>query len=336
MRFLTDGQILETVRQLVRRDGELLAAVAYWGKNASQETGITEREKPTRILCDLLSGACSPAEIELLMDSGVEVKYRPNLHAKVWMNGNEVIVGSANASMNGLGFETAGSNIEAGVHLRNEKVAENVQKWFTHHWNLAECIDSKLLKSAKQSWNKKQNTGGAIMRCRITAYKNAELNEEARDRFEDVAPDHYSERELAEIRARAEQNKTHPADATCYELEPDDALPPTGTVYMDYSHEGNNGDFTFEGFWEAIHNERLHESGRTLCLLRLRNNQEFRTPSGCGCRSGIDTMVNCYLHNGNQDSLDLVFRSFYVLQQQRYCEDIEQQCAECPFGNADE
>lgn len=336
MRFLTDGQILEAVRQLVRRDGELLAAVAFWGKGAGQETGITERAQPTKILCDLLSGACNPVEIELLMDSGVEVKYRPQLHAKVWMNGNEVVVGSANASMNGLGFETAGPNIEAAVYLCDDKFAGDVREWFTREWSLAECVDAELLQAAEELWNRTQNSVGAIMKCRMTAYEQSELSQEARDRFDQIACYIYDEDELAQIRARAEQHGTHPADETCYELWPNDMPSPTGTVYMDYSRDGNDGGFEFGGFWEVIHNERIEENGHTLCLLRERNGREFRVPTGCGARNGIGTMVKCYLCKRNQDSLDMEFGAFYELQRQRHCQDPEQQCDDCPFGSAEE
>ena len=334
MRFLTNGQILQAVRQLVGRDGELLAAVAFWGRGAAQETGVAERRQPTKILCDLLSGSCNPTEIRLLIASGVEVKYRPQLHANIWMNGDEVVVGSANASMNGLGFETAGPNIEAAVYLRDETIAGKVREWFTRQWDLGECVDAALLQAAKEMWNQTQNTGGAIMRCRITAYGNTELCQEARDRFEQIASSHYSKNELAEIRASAEQNNTHPADITCYELWPDDAVPPTGTVYMDYSRDGSGGNFQFGEFWQVIHNKRLHESGRTLCLLRKRNNRKFRTSPGFGGRKGIDAMVNCYLSNRNENCLDLEFRAFCVMQQQRHCEGPEQSCAGCPFVNA--
>ena len=99
MVFRADGQILQAVRLLADSNEELLAAVAFWGRRAGQQTGITGRTAPTRILCDLLSGACNPAEISHLLDNDVEVKYRPHLHAKVWVSGNEVLVGSANASM---------------------------------------------------------------------------------------------------------------------------------------------------------------------------------------------------------------------------------------------
>lgn len=324
MRFLVDRQILKAVKHLVSREGELLAAVAFWGRGAGRQTGITERTsqsaQPTRVLCDLLSGACNPSEIRYLQENGVQVKYRPNLHAKVWMNGNEVVVGSSNASTNGLGFEAAGSNIEAAIHLNDKKVAKNVQEWFLREWGFAQCIDDALLETAEILWKQSQNRGGAISKCLITAYVQSKLSKKARDRFDQIAPDHYDGPDEIPV-----------ADETCYEFGPNDMLPTTGTVYMDYSRDGNGEPFKFEGFWEVVHNERLHANGRTLCLLRRRNNHEFRPPQGCRGRNGIDTMVNCYLRNGNQDNLDLEFRAFFVLQKQRYCLNSEQRCTYCPF-----
>ena len=134
MRFLADNEILTEVNQLVASTGELLAAVAFWGVGAVDETGIIKRAKGTaRILCDLFSGACNPAEIRILLENDLEVRTLRGMHAKVWLNGHDVIVGSANASMNGLGFEGAFPvvpNIEAAVHLRNEDFARQVRTWF--------------------------------------------------------------------------------------------------------------------------------------------------------------------------------------------------------------
>ena len=86
------------------------------------------------------------------------------------MNGNEAVVGSANASMNGLGFETAGPNIEAAVHLRDKEIAGKVREWFLREWGLADCVDDALLQAAETLWDKTQKREGAIMRCLITAY----------------------------------------------------------------------------------------------------------------------------------------------------------------------
>ena len=209
MRFLVDRQILRAVKRLARHDGELLVAVAFWGRGAARQTGITERAlqsaQPTRILCDLLSGACNPAEIRCLQESGVEVKYRPQLHAKVWISGNEVVVGSANASTNGLGFEAAGSNIEAAVHLCDDEVAENVQQWFSREWEWAECIDDALLQTAETLWRKRKITGGMIMKCVITAYEAGKSSKEGRNRFDEIAPNYFSQDELTRICERAEE-----------------------------------------------------------------------------------------------------------------------------------
>ena len=77
-----------------------MAAVAYWGKDATKRTGLAEHPNraEVRVICDLLSGACNPNEIEELTRIGVQVKTLDRLHAKVWISGHDVIVGSANAS----------------------------------------------------------------------------------------------------------------------------------------------------------------------------------------------------------------------------------------------
>ena len=59
MRFLTEADILEQVRGLASRSDKLMAAVAYWGKDAAERTGLAEHPNPAevRVICDLLSGA---------------------------------------------------------------------------------------------------------------------------------------------------------------------------------------------------------------------------------------------------------------------------------------
>ena len=342
MRFVTDGQILETVRQLAQHDGELLAAVAYWGKGAGHETGIRTREQPTRILCDLLSGSCNPEEIKILKSCrSVKIKHRDNLHAKVWTNGKETLVGSANASMNGLGFAQTGPNIEAAVHLLDAKIARRAKDWFNQQWEWAKCVDDTLLQAAMVRWNRKQhatnpaipNAGGAIMNCRLTAYSTDELTCEARRRFDQIAPNLYPEAELGEIHARAERQRIHPADLNSYEYESGEMVPPVGTIYMDYSREGDNGEFEFGGFWEALHNEKLPAGGRTLCLLRRRDGRQFRVSDRYGGCDGIDIMVNCHMRIEQLDYLEQEFGAFLAVQEQRCCQGTEQQCDACPFGN---
>ena len=118
MRFLAGVDIQTQVRTITSRTGEVMAAVAYWGSGAAERTGLTEHDRPAsvRAICDLLSGACNPDEIETLMQLGLSVRTLDRLHAKVWIGGDDVIVGSANASRNGLpGEDEQGANLEAAV-----------------------------------------------------------------------------------------------------------------------------------------------------------------------------------------------------------------------------
>ncbi len=319
MRFLADGQILQAVRQLADSNKELLAAVAFWGRGAGQKTGITERTAPTRILCDLLSGACNPDEIRLLQKKGAEVKYRPQLHAKVWLNGDQVVVGSANASMNGLGFQTAGSNIEAAVYFCDKAMANEARKWFKREWSKAQAVDENLLQRAQNSWNRKQNTGNAIMRCRITAYENSDLSPEARRMFDQIAPKIYSNEEIAKFHRDALAHGGHPADDTCYE-NGNNYLPNLGTVFMDYSRDPtldenvDANNFEFTGFWEVLRNKRL-ANGDTLSFLRKRDGRAFPMRQVTGGRRAIDDMVNTYLQQTGLVELDMIFAVFYALQE---------------------
>ena len=104
MKLLTGDSIAREIKKLVEKRGKVRAAVAFWGAGAAEETGLSSKGKG-QILCDLFSGGCNPKEVKKLRDSGLEVRTLHGMHAKLWINGDSVILGSANASTNGLGFE---------------------------------------------------------------------------------------------------------------------------------------------------------------------------------------------------------------------------------------
>lgn len=158
MRFLPTSSILTAVRKLIRAEGDVIAAVAYWGAGALSNTGISRKRNGTvRILCDLFSGSCNPVEIEkAIRQSNTEVKTLDGLHAKVWQNGNTSIVGSANASINGLGFEDRGHhipNIEAAFITQDDKVSGEILQWFEKQWSAGKRVSPEDLESAKEFWN---------------------------------------------------------------------------------------------------------------------------------------------------------------------------------------
>lgn len=341
MRFLIDDQILDAVQQLVKRNGEddeLLSAVAFWGRGAGQHTGITKRAQPTRILCDLLSGCCNPDEIRrLLKAKRAQVKHLSKLHAKVWVNGDEVIVGSANASINGLGFETVGPSIEAAVHLHDEKFAAKVREWFCREWERVECIDidKALLKKAEARWKKNQKVreaarnrevAMAIKGCRITAYTHDKYSEEAEKCYNRIKNKYYK--------------KNYYIGERCYEFLPDKYPPKLGTVYMDVSRPKNRQKFKIYGLYKIVRIKRLSQNGNILCLWEplweLRDGGEFPSPPGCRGRKEIGTMVNCYMRqfysdHENENYLDMKFIKWYSYQQKLHCKKPHKRCDDCPL-----
>jgi phosphatidylserine/phosphatidylglycerophosphate/cardiolipin synthase-like enzyme len=133
--FLKDNDILIKLREAIRRSKGIDLAVAYWGANACKTLGLNLIKGPVRIICDAHSGACNPDELKILLKKGFDVKTRIGLHAKVAITSKSVIVGSANASTNGLGQEgEEANNIEAAAFIVDREFLATVQTWFDSLW----------------------------------------------------------------------------------------------------------------------------------------------------------------------------------------------------------
>ena len=186
MRFLAGREIQTQVRKIGSRTGEVMAAVAYWGQGGAARTGLAEHGSPAsvRIICDLLSGACNPNEIEVLKKKlGFRVKMLDGLHAKVWIGGDDVIVGSANASQNGLldeGERAADANVEAAVLLHDPTLAREIVAWFEQQWCASDEIDDWHLDKARQTWKRRQRSGGRGFTSSLTQEMT---DPDSRDRF---------------------------------------------------------------------------------------------------------------------------------------------------------
>lgn len=146
--FLHGSSVLVEIKKLVGLESKADLAVAYWGAGAFETLGI-RGDKPVRILCDLMSAGCNPKEIEKTLtppySPKVEVKHVPRLHSKVYISGSSVIVGSPNASSNGLG-EQPWSNIEAAIFTDDATPVLDAQNWFNEIW-LDETRSQKVTRS---------------------------------------------------------------------------------------------------------------------------------------------------------------------------------------------
>ena len=284
MRFLAGADIQTQVRRIASGTGEVMAAVAYWGSGAAERTGLTEHDRPAsvRVICDLLSGACNPAEIEVLTELGVSVKTLDRLHAKVWICGDDVIVGSANASRNGLPGEGeigAKANVEAAVLSQDPRLAHELKTWFEKQWCDSDEIEDRHLEQAQQLWKRRRRSGGRgftstltekipnpgpldrFSNLRLIAYLDEGATPEAEKFVGQNAGLYYTDKEWQDF---GEKNPWYE-----WPLGDLDRSHGPGTVFMDFTCSIEGGEFTFNGFWEMRQcpNIELEDANIQLTLL---------------------------------------------------------------------
>ncbi len=114
-----------------------MVAVPFWGKGAIKSLGFAPGLK-ARVVCNLASVAVyNPWVIdELRKLKGIQVRSHPRLHAKLYAANGFVIVGSSNASANGLALEgrEVSGWIEANILTDDEDVVRDVQIFFEEIW----------------------------------------------------------------------------------------------------------------------------------------------------------------------------------------------------------
>jgi hypothetical protein len=105
--FLDEVQALKAIRELIHAAATAKLAVAFWGSGAVASLGLDRSGLDVEAICNLDSGACNPTEIEKLrqLRPRTAVKSDPRLHGKVYWTPDAVVVGSSNASTNGLAIE---------------------------------------------------------------------------------------------------------------------------------------------------------------------------------------------------------------------------------------
>lgn len=138
MRLLDEREARSEICSLIKAAEKVRLAVAFWGDGATESLGLGRVGLDLQIVCNLDSGACNPAEIRKLMKlAGKDnVRSNPRLHAKIYWTPSGAVVGSSNASANGLALEgnearsweeanvlTADSQVLAALHDRYEELA---------------------------------------------------------------------------------------------------------------------------------------------------------------------------------------------------------------------
>jgi hypothetical protein len=177
LELLRENEIGPRFSKLKSRAAKVVIAVPFWGEGAIETLNL-KRGKRVRVLCNLRSGACNPYVIERLMRIGHHVKTHAKLHAKIYATSGACIVGSSNASTNGLADEGRQIQgwVEANVLSDDTDLLHEALALFEGLWTAAAAkrITPKMLREAKERW-KRQPQGLAsrlprtlLAACRAT------------------------------------------------------------------------------------------------------------------------------------------------------------------------
>lgn len=187
MRFITEREAKTLIRAKIKASGNSRLAVAFWGSGACEELQIEQNSKNVSIICNLRMGGTNPAEIEEMIKRGIKITQSDALHAKVYLFDDGVLIGSSNASSNGLSFQDGElhSWVEANVYIEEDQLLAAVSEWFGRIETRA--ITPKDLAYAKLQWRKRRSITGSIssidenqsifqkMRAASTAFDDREI-----------------------------------------------------------------------------------------------------------------------------------------------------------------
>jgi hypothetical protein len=156
LKFIEGDDLVREFHKLMKKSTSSNLAVAFSGKNASARLNI-KKGSNIKIICNLKSGACNPDEIQKLR-SLIEIKTHDQIHAKVYLTDNGAIIGSSNASANGLAvsaLEASGWR-EANIVVDDRKLLASIKIWFGKMWKDARPIKSSDIELARTLWAKRR------------------------------------------------------------------------------------------------------------------------------------------------------------------------------------
>ncbi len=118
--------------------GERRIAVPFWGLGSIEALGLDVCPPASaKILCNLSAGGCNPVVIQRLIERGFQVRALASLHAKVYLGSMSAVLGSANASSDGLGLAGDDGWNEACVHIEDRVAVQQLGDWFDTLWDRA-------------------------------------------------------------------------------------------------------------------------------------------------------------------------------------------------------
>ncbi|WP_238120786.1 MULTISPECIES: phospholipase D family protein [unclassified Xanthobacter] len=180
MRFLDEKAVLKEIKSMLAAAREAKIAVAFWGQGALEQLDIGRTNLDVKLICNLDSGGCNPAALKSIMSTlpPARVHSHPRLHAKVYWTPDRAIVGSSNASANGLAVEgnVARSWAEANILISDRRLLQEIEDWFNRRLDEARIITDHDLSLAQSLWDYRSRAaapGVALCGDLLQAYAQA-------------------------------------------------------------------------------------------------------------------------------------------------------------------
>ena len=161
LEFLNSGNaIREKIRETFENASNIRCIVAFWGNGALGLFDGMGKEclRGIRIVCNLTMGGTNPRVIEEMLENEIVVRHSPTLHSKVYWTDRGVIVGSANASANGLSLESAAQEgwFESALYSNHRRIIDEVGRYVDEMWCKSNEITRRDLEKARRNWRKRR------------------------------------------------------------------------------------------------------------------------------------------------------------------------------------
>lgn len=255
--FLDDRIAIATeVQNLFRDAKEIYCIVAFWGSGAEQLfAGMNKRKiQRTRIVCNLTMGGTNPNVIEDLRNKGFHIKHSPTLHSKVYWTDSGVVVGSANASTNGLSLEGRYQDgwLEAAMFSDRKTEIDIIQQYVNEVWDQSNEIEPQDMQKAHARWRKRRplptprnklTLVEALMQERFSGRSNCIY----------IQVDQQELADWDDAMAQAEVLQNQHIDLQGLNLQPWEGYPeiPRNQYIVDYWLDPK-GKLCFQGIWRTL------------------------------------------------------------------------------------
>lgn len=159
MEFIDGPKTRSVIKELVASSDHCAMAVAFWGIDAIETLGLEMQGKRARIVCNLSSGASNPYEVDALRHL-VRLRQCDTLNTAVYIFEEAAVIGSSNASANGLslqGNELIGWT-DYNVVIESTDHISKITSWFEGLWEISDRIDAEDIAVAKDTWSRRRRS----------------------------------------------------------------------------------------------------------------------------------------------------------------------------------